>query len=273
MNLEVLVVTMNQKDTFLAEKMNLSCDVVIANQCGRWDYTEKNVDNRTVRMISSDTIGVGLNRNLAMQIAKADILLFADDDATYYDDTPESVVDAFRKLPDADVILFGLDYTRNGEIYERRRCKTERAYLWNSMKYGACRMAVRRSSIQSKNIWFTTLFGGGCIYGCGEDSIFLRNCFRSGLKVYTYSHVLGTCAKDQSSWFTGFNEKYFFDKGAMLACAFPKIKHLIKWYYIVKFSRKTDLPFSTVIKETNKGIKAFQNLESFEKSRKKEVGL
>lgn len=252
---------MGQTDCSLAEKMNIKTRAVLANQCGKWGYEE--ADGGRVRMLSTDTKGVGLNRNFALELANADILLFADDDMTYYDGSLQGVMDAFREKPDADVILFGVDLTRDGQIYEKRRTPTKRAYVWNSMKYGTYRIAVRRQSVKKHNIWFSTLFGGGCQYGCGEDSIFLRECFRAGMKVYSHSYVLGTCAKDTSSWFTGYNEKYFFDRGAMLACAFKKAKHTIKWYYIWKFSKKTALPLKEVIRLTNEGIRAFSALKPF----------
>lgn len=255
---------MEQTDCSLVEKMNIKTSAVIANQCQRWDYEETN--RGRVRMISTDTKGVGINRNFALELAKGDILLFADDDMTYYDGALQGVIDAFQTLPDADVILFGVDMTRGGQVYEKRRTPIRRAHIWNSMKYGTYRIAVRRQALRKHNIWFSTLFGGGCQYGCGEDSIFLRDCFRAGLKVYSHSYVLGTCAKDVSSWFSGYNEKYFYDRGAMLACAFKKAKHIIKWYYIWKFSRKTELPLKKVVRLTNAGIAAFQTLKPYEKN-------
>ena len=83
MELEVLVATLQQKDLSLTEKMHLTQNAVIANQCGQWSYTESKNDRGTVRILSSDTKGVGINRNLALQLAQGDILLFADDDVTY----------------------------------------------------------------------------------------------------------------------------------------------------------------------------------------------
>ncbi len=262
MNLEVLVATMGQQDCSLAEKMNIQTGAVIANQCDTWGY-EQSADGR-VRMLSTATKGVGINRNLALQLAKEDILLFADDDMTYYDGTLQGVLDAFAQLPHADVILFGADMTRNGEVYERRQPPLRRARIFNSMKYGTYRIAVRRQAVQKHMLSFSTLFGGGCRYGCGEDSIFLCDCFRVGLKVYSHPYVLGACAKDRSSWFSGYNEKYFFDRGAMLACAFKKTKHILKWYYIGKFFPKTELSLKRVIKATNQGIRAFREQRSFE---------
>lgn len=259
MKLQVLVAAMGQSDFSLAERMNLRCDAIIANQCGAWRMEESG----NIKMLSSDTVGVGVNRNLALQASGADILLFADDDITYYDGSLQPVVDAFRELPDADVIFFAIDMTRGGEVFDRRRHGCKRLYLWNSLRYGACRMAVRREAVQKHRLSFSTLFGGGCIYGSGEDTIFIRDCFRAGLRVYCHPYVLGACRKDESSWFRGFNEKFMFDKGAMLACAFPKGKHLIKWHFIRRYRKKSGLPFRTILTQFNSGIRAFRNLEPF----------
>ena len=257
MKLEVLATTMGQSDFSLAERMNIRCDAVITNQCGRWGFDQVNHPWGSVRMLSSDTIGVGVNRNLGLQLAEGDILLFADDDLIYYDDAAKGVLDAFRELPDADVIFFGLDMTKKGEIYEKRRHPRKQLRIYNALKFGAARMAVRRSAVEKARLSFSPLFGGGCIYSCGEDSLLVLDCFRAGLHVYSHPHVLGKCAKDSSSWFRGYDEKYMFDRGAWIACGFPKIKHFIKWYYVFRFLPRTKLPLREVVRQINAGIRGY----------------
>lgn len=261
MELEVLVATMGQVDCSLAQKMNIQTPVVIANQCGRWGYAES--ASGRVRMLSTDTKGVGTNRNFALQLAKAEILLFADDDVTYYDGTLQGVMDAFVRFPDADVIFFGMDMTRGGQVFEKRRNRVGRVYLWNALRYGAARMAIRRSAVRKARLTFSPFFGGGCQYGSGEDTIFIRDCFRAGLKAYSSDYVLGRCTKDSSTWFTGFHEKYFFDRGAMVACGFPWAKHLVKWHFVWKDHRKTGVPAKKILKDMNRGIHAFQTLTAY----------
>lgn len=263
MNLEVLVATMGQRELTLDEKMNIRCDAIIANQCNEWKYDEKMTDFGRVRMLSSATVGVGKNRNLAMAMSEAEIVLFADDDIIYYDGMPESVKKAFDELPDADMIFFGLDMTRGGAVFEKRREPIKRRRLWNALKYGAGRMAVRRSSLEKYGIGFSELFGGGCLYGSGEDSLLIRECLRHGMKAYSYAYVLGTCAKDNSSWFEGFNEKFFFDKGAWIACAFPKSKHIIKFYFACRFAKKAGVSVKKVMRQINRGMSAFSSLEGY----------
>lgn len=260
MKLEVLVATMGQSDCSLAEKMNITTGAVLANQCDRWEFTQQG----DVRMLSTGTRGVGINRNLALQLSKADILLFADDDVSYYEGALEGVVKAFEQLPQADVIFFGLDMTRDGKVFDKRRNKVGRVRIWNGLRYGAARMAVRRSAVMEKRLSFTTLFGGGCKYGSGEDTVFIADCLRAGLKVYSHDLVLGTCAKDSSSWFSGYNEKYFYDRGAMVACVFPRMKHVLKWHFARKISKKQGVAMKKVMKYMNMGIRGYKTLKGYE---------
>lgn len=262
---EVLVAAMGQQDLQLQKKMNIHCDCLIANQNGTWDYQEASEDFGTVRMISTGTKGVGINRNLALSSARGDILLLADDDICYYDGTFEAVEAAFAKYPDADVIAFGMDMTRKGKLSARRQEKDGRRRLWNSMRFGASRIAVRRSSVRKHQLSFSEIFGGGCMYSCGEDTIFLRECFRKKLKVYASSHVLGTCARDESSWFSGYTDKFFFDYGALVACAFPGAKHILKWYFARNLKRKSGTSIFYIMRCMNAGIKAFPTLTPYSK--------
>ena len=54
-----------------------------------------------------------------------------------------------------------------------------------------------------------------------------------------------------------------FDKGAWIACAFPKWKHLIKWHFIIRFHKKSALPLGAVVRQINAGIKAYRDLQGF----------
>lgn len=261
--IEVLVATVGQTDLQLQEKMNIKCPCLIANQNGKWDYAQAQMPFGTVRMITTDTKGVGVNRNIALSSAKGDILLLADDDVCYYDGALEAAEKAFAELPDADVIAFGMDMTRNGALSARRTEPCKRRRLWNSLRFGACRIAIRRSAVQKYNLSFSELFGGGCLYSCGEDTLLLRECFRKKVKVYSHNLVLGTCKRDDSSWFAGYTNKYFFDYGALLQCAFPKGKHLMKWYYARKLKKKSGVSMGKILSLMKQGMKGFSSLRPY----------
>lgn len=262
--LQVLVATMHQRDFSLVEKMNICCDAVIANQADRNSFDALDTACGRAVMITTDTRGVGLNRNIALLAADAELLLFADDDMVYYDDMPRTVCDAFRENPKADVIVFGIDIVKNGVITEHRQNKPAKLHVWNSMKYGAVRIAVRRSALLKTNVQFSQLFGGGCMYSAGEDSLFLKACFDAGLKVYSHEYVLGTCCKDTSTWFTGYGEKYFYDKGALVRQLFPKTCCLMAPYFAIRFKRETEVPVMKRLKLVYRGLHGSKNLQPYQ---------
>lgn len=85
------------------------------------------------------------------------------------------------------------------------------------MKYGAVRIAVRTQKLRQANIYYSLLFGGGAMYSSGEDSLFIAECIRKGLRVYTNPTLIGHVSQEKSTWFKGYTNKYFIDKGVLFA--------------------------------------------------------
>ena len=85
MKLETLVSAVREDVAALAEKMNLQSDAVIINQCDENTYLEYEYGGNTIRGYSFAEKGVGLSRNNALLRAKADIVLFSDEDIVYHD--------------------------------------------------------------------------------------------------------------------------------------------------------------------------------------------
>lgn len=260
--LQVLLATMNQNDLSIADEMNLRCGAVIANQAG-WEET---VCREGIKMITTATRGVGLNRNIALLAADADIVLFSDDDVVYNDDMEEAVLAAFRENPRADVLIFGMDMVKGGKITERRSGKKRRLRVWNAMRFGTYRIAARRGALLRENIFFHQQFGGGCPFSAGEDSLFLKACFDRGLKVYAHDYVLGRCRKDSSSWFVGYNEKYFYDKGVLVRRLFPRMYGLMGAYFALRFKRKTDIGPAKRLKLVYAGIRGGKTMKTYEEN-------
>ena len=130
---------------------------------------------------------------------------------------------------------------KDGKVFESRTQPHRRLRVWNAMRYGTYRVAVRRQALLHHNITFHTCFGGGCPFSAGEDSLFLKSCFNSGLAVYAHPYILGTCRKDTSSWFVGYNDKYFYDKGVLVRRLFPHSAYLMALYFALCFKRETQV--------------------------------
>ena len=261
---QIVVATMKQQDISLYKKMNAKCDLIIANQADFTDYNKTEIEGNLVELVSTETKGVGLNRNIGLQYIRDDIILLADDDIVYTDNYCEIIENAFNELCDADVIVFEMEFYKNGVMFEKDSFKTKRLHLNNGLSFGTYQIAIRNKSFKKANLHFSTLFGGGCLYSCGEDSKFLIDCYRSGLKVYSYHEKIGNNYRESSSWFVGYTKKFFYDRGIFAALAFPKTCHLICAYYLFVYRKSGDLRIVEKWKLMNAGIKNYDNLLTYE---------
>lgn len=210
--LQVQVVTVGQKDFSLLEKMNIQSDVIIGNQGMEVNSVASTVfRGHTVTMYSWNEKGVGLNRNNLILRGDSEIVLFADDDVVYDDGYAEIILKAFDDHPEADGITF--DVIPIPETINPDLNKTWHRIRWyNCLKYGSPRIAIRSKVLKEKNIYYSLLFGGGAKYSSGEDSLFIHQLIQAGVKMYAYPARIGTVTFE-TTWFNGYTEKYFFDKG------------------------------------------------------------
>ena len=267
---EILCVTMHQTDFSKLKEMNIHSDVVFANQAGSTSYEELSFEGHTAKMITTATRGVGINRNLALTYASADICLFADDDVTYVDDVEKIVLAEFDAHPDADVFIFNLD--TDGARKQIKYAKTKRCGRFSRMPWGAVRIAVRTSAVRKANLWFTTLFGGGCLFPSGEDSMWLADAKRKGLTFYVSDKTIGKVSFEDSSWFSGYNEKFFFAKGAFYAAVHPRTVWGWKRYFAYRTKGMSKMPFGEKMKWMKLGQRGYREMKSYEEMCK-ECGL
>lgn len=236
MKLEILMSTMNQKDLSIIGQNNIDSDTIIINQTNTNYYLEKRINNNLIKMYSYKEIGIGKSRNRALISSKADICLLADDDVKYSNNYKEKILNEFQKNKDVDVIIFDLDILEKYGYREYRNSE-KKINKTNFMKHGGPKIAFRRNSIIKNNIFFSHLFGGGSKYGSGEDSLFLKMCLDAGLKIVESEVNIGEVDNRKSTWFNGYNKKYFHDKGALYRVMYPKIWPLICLQYIIRHHR------------------------------------
>jgi glycosyltransferase involved in cell wall biosynthesis len=248
---QVLIATMHQNDHSLLEKMNIQTEAVVGNQCDRNEVEHFEHNGRAIDWFSFAERGVGLNRNNALMRAKADYCLFADDDMVFRDGYEQTVIKAFEENPKADVLIFNLE--EEGDTDRRANTKARKIGLLNYMNYGAARFVIRRSAVSYHGISFNQNFGGGTPHNCGEDTLFLRDCLKEGLRMYAVPYTVAKLTESrESSWFKGYTEKYFFDKGVVFGIAHPVLGKLFSIYIAMRhgeyvaqseFSRKQILKF------------------------------
>ncbi len=218
MKVQLLISAVNKQPEVLIEEMKVKSDAILIHQCDKYDYQifkvlDENKNEREIRVYSFCEKGVGISRNNALLRADKEISLFSDDDIVYEKDYEDKIVKEFEKHKEADVLLFNVNVCEERRTYFNRDFHRVRWY--NCGRYPAYAIAIRTDRMQECNVTFSLLFGGGAKYSNGEDSLFLRDCLKAGLKMYATDVVIGEEKATESTWFFGYNKKFFYDRGVL----------------------------------------------------------
>lgn len=224
MQVEMLISAVNANPEELLEKMKPECNAVLINQCNYEKQETIWIDDKEIHIWHRNERGVGKSRNLALEKATANILLFCDEDIEYIPGYSKGIAEAFEKHPEADMIIFNLEVCPERRTYWNEGF--HKIHWYNRGRYGACSVAVRRERLEQTGVKFSELFGGGAKYSNGEDSLFLKECADAGIKMYADEFVIGREAPRESTWFRGYNEKFFFDRGVLFAFLYGSLARL-----------------------------------------------
>ena len=236
--LQLLVATMNLTDIIgLCDKMHIASDALIINQSDCVKYECLFYHGYKIECYTFAERGLSRSRNNALLRCTGEILCIADDDMVYTDTYREDIINEFQKHPEADALVFNvtaLNDERSGKPIE----KYARVGKRESREYGSVHIAIRKRALIGKNVYFNTLFGSGATYSCGEDTLFLKELIEKDLKLYKTPIRIASVDMSDSTWFKGYNEKYFKDKGTLIEAAYPRISGLLAILQSVRNSKK-----------------------------------
>ncbi len=261
MTLQLLVAAVGAKALPLAEEMNIDSDAIIVAQKLASSREECVYKGHKLLYISMPEKGVGLNRNTSLYEATADIGLFSDEDIVYDAGYETRVLEQFEKYPQADVLLFNVKAMPGRETYHNE--EFGRVRWFNCGRYPTYSVAVRTKKVQAKQIRFSLHFGGGARYSNGEDSLFLMNCLRAGLKIYKVPVSIGHEKERESTWFTGYNHKFFFDRGVLYAHLYGPLARMmgLRFVYAKRGEMCREIPWRKAYAILLDGIREGKQLE------------
>ncbi len=253
MKIQTLVVTTKQNNYALLDSMNIQTDAVFGNQCGNNQVDKFEYNGHTIEFVSTDLRGVGINRNEVLMRASGDICVLADDDMVFLDGYEAIVQEWFGKMPQADILVFNL----LGKKKRYKNTKIQRISYHNYGKYGAARLVIRLRSVRFSGVMFHTMFGGGCEYSCGEDSLFLLECLKKGLKIYAVPAEIANIDDSHSTWFCGYTDKFFYDKGVLYYALYKKMCVPLALLHCLRYQKKyASYGWAKAYEQMRKGIEA-----------------
>ena len=158
-----------------------------------WQIDEENelpesLKREDFHIYTSCTKGLSINRNIALSKASAPIVLISDDDADYTESQLETVINAFRSHPAADLIAFRYASASSTKEYPDGSFSLScppKGYFTSSIE-----LAFRNDVIKGK-VWFNENFGIGALFPSGEENLFIRECLDKGLSgIYIPEYIV-----------------------------------------------------------------------------------
>ncbi len=238
--LQILISSVNKDPQRLLGGMNLESDGILVNQLigdGAPEGItpgEKSCEiyGHSFLILNRKEQGVGLSRNTALENSSAEIIQFGDDDIIYEKGYAERILKEFDEHPEADILLFNVKAQEGRETYWNN--DFSRVTWRNYGRYPAYAICARRDKLINSGIKYSLLFGGGAPYMNGEDSLFLHDALKAGLNLFRTSVVLGSESKGESTWFKGYTDKFFFDRGVLYHFLYGKMAYLLGFRFLYK---------------------------------------
>jgi glycosyltransferase involved in cell wall biosynthesis len=130
--------------------------------------------------------GLSANRNMAIEKATADLLMFADDDTHILPEALERITAVFDAAPTLDVAFFRAS-TYTGKLLKNYPDhEMEVKALPDSYAISTIEMVCRRKSVQGV-VRFDERFGLGTKFlTCGEEEIWLQDALSARLTMHYY---------------------------------------------------------------------------------------
>lgn len=247
MKFEILLSCMNQKDVLIVRKSNINCNVIVVNQCDKDEF----VNYENIKIINSKEKGLSKSRNLAIKNSNADICLISDDDEVFVDDVEKKIVKAYEDNPEADIIIFKVLNVKNNLGNKKKKLN-----IFDLLKVSSVQISFKKEKIEGK-IKFDEKLGSGTENGAGEENDFLFKCLKKKLKIYYIPIEIAKLNTVQSTWFDGYNEKYFYNRGRTTRYIFGFWFAFVYAIYFVIFKHKVykkDISFLKALKNIMKGI-------------------
>lgn len=262
MTLEILMATMhlNKEGPLPPGISDLSdelVDCLLINQVDSPDH-EINKTEHGLRIKSFAEKGLCKSRNRAINHAKGDIVLLADDDIRFESGIQKKILDQFQKYPDTDIICFQI-LKGKGVPYKRYRNSGMQINRWKSLRVSSVEIAFRLASIRKKGVIFDEHFGLGTSFPSGEEQVFLKDALDSGLKV-RYVPIPIALHEAASSGETGWNQQdYRQSKGALLFRLFGEFSMFIIPLFALKKSHLTSVSWLQLARDMFNGRRNYKS--------------
>ncbi len=130
--------------------------------------------------------GLSANRNLALEKATADIVIYSEDDSHIEPQSFDAIIRTFEEHPEIDVAFFQASTYTGKPLKDYPKEAFRITEIPESYSISIIEMAARRDKIQGV-LRFDERFGLGTKFlTCGEEEIWLHDALKAGLRIHYF---------------------------------------------------------------------------------------
>jgi len=179
-SVKYLISTVNNKVFQNTALTTLLSNAIVINQITE----EKNAavcSSNTKYYDFPNEIGISKSRNRALEKVDDCIAYLCDDDISFIESFEEKIVACHNKYQNTDIIIFEFDAASN-------KPSLFRYSFFMPLKFkllgvSSVQISFKTKEVIRNKIKFDEEFGVGSTYPIGEESIFLRDCLKGGMKI------------------------------------------------------------------------------------------
>lgn len=230
MTLQVLLSAMHLADESYINSLNITGDCVVVNQCDRSTKRDTDLGGRKVTYIETTERGLSRSRNMAIAASTADVCILCDNDVEYVKGYESLILNAFESHPEADLIVF---YIKRAEKPVPNYSTERKMDYLSVLKIFSPEIAFRPHRIEG--IRFKEEFGAGSgKYIMGEENLFLYDCLKAGKTILYMPIQIAALREEESTWFQGYDEKFFISRGANYGAMSRLFSYLLIWQFALR---------------------------------------
>ena len=149
-----------------------------------------------VRVVHLEGKGVAKSRNAAIDNARSEYLVFADDDIEFDLNSLDAVTAHFEQCTCA--LVLGQAVDPDGTLRKKYPSSPQWLNRINSAKAATYEMVIHVPAIKARGIHFDENFGAGATNYLGDEYIFIVDMIKRGLKAHFLPITMAVHPKDSS---------------------------------------------------------------------------
>ena len=263
-DIEILVATMNQSNFDFLEAMFLFSDfsqfnILIVNQTDENKFLVS--DNEKIKVFNVFEKGLSKSRNLALQNATKDLLIFTDDDIVFKQNFEINILDSFNTHTNFDGFRFQF-LNRKGNLAKKYPTTFQyKLSQFEILNTSSVELVFKNNSLKRVAIKFDENFGLGTNFYMGEEAIFVSDVIKSGLKVGFVPEQILSHSQVTTGHKTAIS-KIYFAQSAVFYRIFGKMYLFWIALKLIFDLKQSKINFTEVVhlfKQAQKGKKAYVN--------------